>query len=67
MALPTKNLFLFLDRIKKGLNRLREDATLKDMASILNEDVWFRRNRSRVYLYLIPIVGIFYFVPAIQV
>jgi len=67
MALTTKNLFLILDRIKKGLNRLREDATLKDMASILNEDVWFRRNRSRVYLYLIPIVGIFYFVPAIQV
>jgi hypothetical protein len=46
---------------------LKEDATLKDMASILNEDVWFRRNRSRVYLYLVPIVSIFYFVPAIQV
>lgn len=36
------------------------------MSSILKEDVWFRRNRSRVYLYLIPIVGVFYFIPAIQ-
>ena len=30
------------------------------------EDVWFRRNRSKVYLYLVPLISIFYFVPAIQ-
>ena len=67
MRLKLNPNIISINRIKKGLNRLREDATLKDMASILNEDVWFRRNRSRVYLYLIPIVSIFYFVPAIQV
>lgn len=55
------------DRIRKGLMRLRENATLADMTRILSGDTWFRRNRSRVYLYLMPLLSLYYFVPAIQV
>ena len=30
------------------------------------ENVWHRRVRSKVYVYLVPLIFIFYFVPAIQ-
>lgn len=52
-------------RIKKGINRLKKNATLADNTKILS-NVWFRRNRSRVYVYLVPLICLFYFVPAIQ-
>jgi hypothetical protein len=52
-------------RLNKGFNRLKDNATLADNTKIL-QDVWFRRNRSRVYIYLVPLISIFYFVPAIQ-
>ena len=33
---------------------------------IIVENVWHRRVRSKVYVYLVPLIFIFYFVPAIQ-
>jgi hypothetical protein len=54
------------NRLNKSFNRLKENATLADNTKILKDDVWFRRNRSRVYIYLVPLISIFYFVPAIQ-
>jgi len=53
-------------KIAKGLDRLNENARLTHMTTILEEDVWFRRNRSRVYFYLVPLLSLFYFIPAIQ-
>merc|ERR1711963_105415 len=57
------------DKLKKkqlGLMRLKPNPMLSDMTTILDDDKWFRRNRSKVYLYLVPIITIFYFVPSIQ-
>ena len=55
-----------IHRVEKGLQRLKRDAKLKDMTAILEEDVYFRRNRSRVYCYLVPLLSLFYFIPSIQ-
>ena len=73
------NLLFFSDdhrkqRVKKGMQRLKDKPAMADNKIILKdkkdknwqEDVWFRRNRSKVYLYLVPLISIFYFVPAIQ-
>ena len=56
------------------MNRLKDRPAMADNKIILKdkndkkwtEDVWFRRNRSKVYIYLVPLISIFYFVPAIQ-
>lgn len=55
------------DRIRKGADRLKPEARLTDMTLILKDDVWFRRNRSKVYAYLVPLMSLFYFIPSIQV
>ena len=54
-------------RIKSGLNSFGPNATLADMTQISEKDKWFRRNRSRVYFYLVPLLGFYYFIPAIQI
>ena len=54
------------ERIRKGLSRLKEHPTLADMTKIVDNNVWFRRNRSRVYFYIVPLLSLYYFVPAIQ-
>lgn len=53
-------------RVEKGLERLNEDTNLGHMTHILEDDPWFRRNRSRVYCYLVPLLALFYFIPSIQ-
>ena len=55
-----------LEKKQLGLMRLKAKPMLSDMTTILNDDKWFRRNRSKVYLYLVPIITTFYFVPSIQ-
>ena len=55
-----------LEKKQLGLMRLKSNPMLSDMTTILNKDKWFRRNRSKVYLYLVPIITVFYFVPSIQ-
>ena len=61
-------------KVKRSMQKLKDKPTMADNKIILRdkndqtwtEDVWFRRNRSVVYLYLVPLISIFYFVPAIQ-
>ena len=45
--------------------RLKDRPTLADNTRIL-QDKWFRRSRSKVYLYLVPLISLYYFIPAIQ-
>ncbi len=54
-------------RVENGIDRLNEEPTLSDMTRVLKEDIWFRRNRSKVYAYLVPLLSLFYFIPSIQV
>jgi hypothetical protein len=54
------------ERIDSSWKRLKPNAKFSEMSEISSKEIWFRRNRSRVYSYLIPIVCGFYFVPAIQ-
>ena len=53
------------EKLKKGFNRMKGNPTMADN-KIMKDDIWFRRNRSKVYFYLVPLISIFYFVPAIQ-
>ena len=46
--------------------RMTEHAKLSTMCAITSVDVWQRRNRSRIYSYILPIVCLVYFVPAVQ-
>ena len=46
--------------------RLKKSPTYLDMSSMSESDDWFRRSRSCVYFYILPIVCTFYFVPAFQ-
>ena len=52
-------------RLIKGLNRMKDNVTLADN-TLIRDDVWFRRSRSKVYIYVVPLISLFYFVPAIQ-
>ena len=54
------------DRVAKGVNRLNKKAKLTDMTEILKDDPWFRRNRSRIYCYLVPLLSLFYAIPSLQ-
>ena len=54
------------DRVTKGVNRLNKKAKLSDMTEILKDDPWFRRNRSRIYCYLVPLLSLFYAIPSLQ-
>ena len=54
-----------IERVETGLKRLKKNPKLSDNTKIL-QDKWFRRNRSKVYLYLVPLISIFYFIPSIQ-
>ena len=54
------------DRVTKGVNRLNKRAKLTDMTEILKDDPWFRRNRSRIYCYLVPLLSFFYAIPSLQ-
>jgi len=42
------------------------DVTVYDMSQTIREDVWHRRQRSKVYLYIVPLVAIFYLIPSAQ-
>ena len=54
-------------RIRSALKSFSPEATLYDMSRISEESVWFRRMRSRVYSYLVPLMTMYYFVPAVQI
>ena len=52
-------------KIFKGMNRLKDHPTVADNIKIL-QDPWYRRNRSKIYLYLVPLIALYYFIPSIQ-
>jgi len=41
-------------------------VTVCDMSKKIREDIWHRRQRSKVYLYIVPLVAIFYLIPSAQ-
>jgi hypothetical protein len=42
------------------------DLTVSDLAVVIRKDVWHRRQRSKVYFYLIPLLSLFYIIPSAQ-
>ena len=52
----------------KDLGKLRMDkeAKLSDLTRLTAADLWFRRNRSKVYTFLVPLISLFYLIPAVQ-
>ena len=53
-------------KLRIGLLRMNQSATLADMTRLTTNDVWFRRNRSRVYLFLVPLISVYYIIPGLQ-
>ena len=52
---------------KFAIHRLLKDKlTLKDMSIVIRDDCWHRRQRSKVFLYLVPLLSLFYLVPSGQ-
>jgi len=43
-----------------------DKITLADMCRTIKKDVWHRRQRSKAYLYILPLVCLFYFIPSSQ-
>ena len=54
-------------RIRSALKSFSPDSKLSDLSKISEKSPWFRRMRSRVYSYLVPLMTMYYFVPAIQI
>lgn len=53
-------------RIRQGLRRMKDAPKVSDNVLMRDKDSWFRRTRSKVYFYLVILISMFYFVPAIQ-
>eukprot|EP00092_Neocalanus_flemingeri_P003998 GFUD01004304.1.p1 GENE.GFUD01004304.1~~GFUD01004304.1.p1 ORF type:complete len:841 (-),score=194.19 GFUD01004304.1:230-2752(-) len=54
-------------KAKYAINRLlRDELTLQDMSVVIKDDTWHRRQRSKAYLYLVPLLSLFYLVPSGQ-
>ena len=49
-----------------GKLRMHKDAKLSDLTRLTAADLWFRRNRSKVYTFLVPLISLFYLIPAVQ-
>jgi hypothetical protein len=49
-------------------HRLEQDQlNLKDLTRAMrSDDSWSRRQRSKVYLYLVPLLALFYLIPSVQ-
>ena len=55
------------DKSKHVINRLlRDKLTLHDTCQMIKDDSYYRRQRSKIYLYLIPLLSLFYLVPSVQ-
>ena len=57
-----------MKHMHKDLGKLRMDkeAKLGDLSRLTAADIWFRRNRSKVYTFLVPLISLFYLIPAVQ-
>ena len=49
-----------------GKLRMNKEAKLSDLTRRTAADLWFRRNRSKVYTFLVPLISLFYLIPAVQ-
>jgi len=59
------------DRIKGksrfAINRLLTDKLmLKDMSVVIRDNTWHRRQRSKAFWYLVPLLSLFYLIPSCQ-
>jgi len=55
------------DRSKYAINRLlRDKLTLQDMSVVIRDSPWHRRQRSKAFLYLVPLLSLFYLIPSGQ-
>ena len=56
--------------LQAAVRRLRQqikgDLNLTDMIHMTKRDVWHRRVRSYGYIFVVPLVSCFYFVPSVQ-
>jgi len=54
-------------KARYAINRLlRDKLTLKDMSVVIRDCAWHRRQRSKVFLYLVPLLSLFYMIPSAQ-
>jgi len=52
---------------KFAVNRLLTDKLmLRDMSLVIRDDVWHRRQRSKSFWYLVPLLSLFYLIPSGQ-
>ena len=49
-----------------GMLRMKRTAKLDDMMRLTASSVWFRRTRSKIYAFLVPLISLFYFIPSVQ-
>ena len=45
---------------------LKEGPTVADISNLIREGCYYRRQRSKVFLYLVPLLALFYLVPSVQ-
>ena len=54
-------------RSKHVVHRLlKEGPTVADISKMIREGFYYRRQRSKVFLYLVPLLALFYLVPSVQ-
>jgi len=59
------------EEVKSAIERLKvmeKQGSLKvsDLTKHIVDHVWYRRSRSKVYLLLVPLLGLYYLVPSVQ-
>jgi len=52
--------------IKEDDKIMDRDISVADMSKLIRKDVWHRRQRSKVYFYLVPLLSLFYLIPSAQ-
>jgi len=54
-------------KAKYAINRLlRDELTLEDLSVVIRDCSWHRRQRSKAFLYLVPLLSLFYMIPSAQ-
>ena len=54
-------------KAKHVVNRLLQDVpTVADISNMIRDGCYYRRQRSKVFLYLVPLLALFYLVPSVQ-
>jgi len=59
-----------MTRAEAAIKRLKKqqkgDLCLEDMAQCIKNNTWHRRSRSRTYLFLVPLLSLYYLIPSFQ-